>query len=66
MNKLRAWRVVCAPKQWELIFFKAWRSPAQDYTNLLNCEVPRRTAAIYSKTVKKLDIRCQRHVSRKP
>ena len=27
-------------------FFEAWRSPAQDYTNLLNCEVPRRTRRI--------------------
>ena len=34
------------------VFFEAWRSPAQDYTNLLNCEVPRRTAAIYSNTRK--------------
>ena len=35
-----------------VFFFEAWRSPAQDYTNLLNCEVPRRTAAIYSNTRK--------------
>ena len=40
-------------------FFQAWRSPAQDYTNLLNCEVPRRTAAIYSKTGKYSGIRCR-------
>ena len=48
------------------LLFDAWRSPAQDYTNLLNCEVPRRTAAIYSKTVQNSDIRCQRHFLRKP